>query len=251
VRRAQDLYREGKLTDAIAALQAHLREQPGDERARSFLFELLCFAGEFDRARKQLSTLARDSNDTRLGMTFYFAALTAEAERQAWYEEGPASEPADGSTVSGRCNGRPFTGIRDLDNRLGGSLEFLAVGKYHRIAFSNLARIELSPPARVRDLYWRTASAKTSEQLGSSEIDSILVPVLYPHSYLFDDDRTRLGRTTDFALSSGGAEIPYGQRIFVVGGEEIPLLEIQSLEFEPAPLFQTPEATDREAALNG
>lgn len=232
MRQPQDLYREGKLTEAIESLQAHLREQPGENRARNFLFELLCFAGEFDRARKQLSMLAQDSNDTRLGVSFYFAALTAEAGRQAWYEESATAETANGSAVTGECNGKRFTGIQDLDARLGGALEFLSAGKYHRIAFRNLRRIEICAPTRVRDLYWRTANAETTEQLGSSALDSILIPVLYPHTYLFDDDLTRLGRTTDFAISAAGAEIPCGQRILVVGGEQIPVLEIQSIEFD-------------------
>jgi type VI secretion system protein ImpE len=232
MRQAQDLYRDGKLTEAIASLQAYLREQPGEKRARSFLFELLCFAGEFDRARKQLMVLAEDSNDTRLGVSFYLAALTAESERQSWYDEVPASETADGNTVAGECNGKRFQGIQDLDNRLGGALEFLAAGKYHRIAFRNLKRVEMAAPTRVRDLYWRTANAETTEELGSSELSSILIPVLYPHTYLFDDDLTRLGRTTDFALSAAGAEIPCGQRMLTIGREQIPLLEIQSIEFD-------------------
>jgi type VI secretion system protein ImpE len=235
MRLAQDLYREGKLTEAIESLQAYLREQPGEDRARNFLFELLCFAGEFDRARKQLSVLAQESNDSRLGMAFYFAALTAESERQAWYLETASAGTADGGAVSGECNGRRFTGIRDLDDRLGGALEFLLAGKYHRIAFHSLKRIEMSAPTRVRDLYWRTANAETSEQLGSSALDSVLIPVLYPQTYLFDDDLTRLGRTTDFAVTAGGVEIPYGQRMLVIGGEQIPLLEIQSIEFDDVP----------------
>jgi type VI secretion system protein ImpE len=243
MRRAQDLYREGKLTEAIESLQAYLREQPGETRARNFLFELLCFAGEFYRARKQLAMLAQDSNDTRLGMAFYFAALTAESERQAWYDESPAAAAADGSAVTGQFNGRTFIGISDLDGRLGGALEFLTAGKYHRIAFRNLKRIEMGPPSRVRDLYWRTATAETSEELGSAELDSILIPVLYAHTWRFDDDLTRLGRTTDFAVSPGGAEIPCGQRILIVGGEQVPLLEIESLEFDPP--------ADQEAARNG
>lgn len=234
MRRAQDLYREGKLTEAVESLQAHLREQPADARARTFLFELLCFAGEFERARKQLSALAQESNDTRLGVTYYLAALTAEIDRQSFYEEDAPAEPPDGTSVSGTCNGKPFTGIRDLDSRLDGALEFLAAGKYHRIAFRNLARIEFTAPAQLRDLYWRTARAETTGQLGSTAIESMLVPVLYPHTYLFDDDRTRIGRTTDFALNTSGAEIPCGQRILIVGDEQVPLLEIQSIEFAQA-----------------
>jgi type VI secretion system protein ImpE len=232
MRQAQDLYRQGKLTEAIESLQAYLREQPGETRARSFLFELLCFAGQFDRARRQLSVLAQDSNDARLGIAFYLAALTAESERQEWYEQEPTPAAVNGSAVAGICDGRRFTGIEDLDNRLGGSLEFLAAGKYHRIAFTDLRRIEMIAPTRVRDLYWRAANVETTEELGSSELESILIPVLYPQTWLFDDDQTRLGRTTDFAISEGGTEIPCGQRMLVIGGEQIPVLEIQSIEFD-------------------
>lgn len=245
MRQAQEFYREGKLTEAIDSLQTFLRDKPTEKRARNFLFELLCFAGEFGRARKHLAILAEDSNDTRLGVAFYMAALTAEEERQAWYENpsapaateagSPAGEPLVEVPVTGTCNGKRFTGIQDLDTRLGGFLEFLTAGKYHRIAFRNLKSLEFTAPVRVRDTYWRTANAELGEALDSTQLDSILVPVLYPQTYLFDDDQTRLGRTTDFALTGSGAEIPCGQRILVVGGEQIPLLEIESIEFDDAP----------------
>ncbi len=243
MQRAQELYREGKLTEAISQLQAVLRDKPTDKRARTFLFELLCFAGEFDRARKQLGVLAEETQQTKLGVSFYLAALSAETDRQAWYQlpappvigsagGDSAVGSADGGTVSGVCDGVSFTGIHDLDPRLGGSLEFLTAGKYHRIAFRNLARLEFSPTVRARDAYWRVATLEFSAAMGSNELDSILVPVLYPQTYLFEDDQTRLGRTTDFALSGGGEEIPCGQRILLIGGREVPLLEITSITFD-------------------
>jgi type VI secretion system protein ImpE len=234
MQRAQELYREGKLTEAISSLQAYLRDFPSERRARIFLFELLCFAGEFDRARKQIAVLTEDSNDTKLGAAFYIAALSGETERQSWYEEASAAERSNGEeqVVRGTWNGQRFAGIRDLDSRLGGSLEFLAAGKYHRIAFRNLKRIEMMAPVRVRDLYWRTANLEMSEDLGSSDLESILIPVLYPHTFLFDDDRTRLGRTTDYALSETGVEIPCGQRMLVIGEDQVPVLAIESIEFD-------------------
>src|SRR3954452_2729171 len=103
---AEELYREGKLTEAIASLQALLRDHPGEKRARNFLFELLCFAGEFERARKQLAVLADDSQGSRYGIAFYLAALSGEMERQAYYEGGesaaaptpsPDAEPVKGT----------------------------------------------------------------------------------------------------------------------------------------------------------
>jgi type VI secretion system protein ImpE len=243
MRQAEELYREGKLTEAIQSLQAFLREQPSEKRARNFLFELLCFAGEFERARKQLSILAEDSNESRMGMAYYFAALAAETERQAYYGDRAAPETANASrepsgnseVVGGTSGGEPFSSIRDLDVRLGASLEFLAAGRYHRIAFRNLSSLEIAEPKRLRDLYWLPARAQTTEALGSEELDSILIPVLYPQTYLFDDDVTRLGRTTDWAMADDGAEVPFGQRIWLIDGAEVPLLQVRSLEFSPSP----------------
>jgi type VI secretion system protein ImpE len=47
---ATDLYRAGRLNEAIQALGTALRSDPTDAQRRTFLFELLCFAGEYDRA---------------------------------------------------------------------------------------------------------------------------------------------------------------------------------------------------------
>jgi len=43
----------------MPALLAELRDNPTDARRRTFLFELLCFAGEYERADKQLEVLAQ------------------------------------------------------------------------------------------------------------------------------------------------------------------------------------------------
>src|SRR5438477_11261648 len=54
----QELFRAGRLADASKALSAELCDNPTDVRRRTFLFELLCFAGEYDRADNQLDVLA-------------------------------------------------------------------------------------------------------------------------------------------------------------------------------------------------
>jgi type VI secretion system protein ImpE len=235
---AEELYREGKLTEAIGSLQSFLRDHPSDKRARNFLFELLCFAGEYERARKQLAVLADESQGSRLGIAFYLAALNGEVERQAYYEEpavdqakSPAPSP-ESQPVTGSCNGKPFRGIRDMDPRLGESLEFLAAGKYHRLAYRYLKRLEISAPARVRDLFWLPATMETSAELGGMEYPQVLIPALYPHTYLIDDDQTRLGRATEWAADETGREVPCGQRMLVIGGEEVPVISIRSLEFD-------------------
>ncbi len=49
---SKEIFQAGKLADAIKTLGAEIREIPSDKQRRTFLFELLCFAGEFDRAEK-------------------------------------------------------------------------------------------------------------------------------------------------------------------------------------------------------
>jgi len=79
------LYREGRLREAIKALGEELRSNPLDAKRRTFLFELLLFAGEYDRAEKQLDLLAGASADAAAGTLLYRSALHAERIRQAMF----------------------------------------------------------------------------------------------------------------------------------------------------------------------
>jgi type VI secretion system protein ImpE len=47
---ARELFQAGKLTEAVQALVAEVRDNPTDPKRRTFLFELLCFAGDYDRS---------------------------------------------------------------------------------------------------------------------------------------------------------------------------------------------------------
>ena len=75
---SKELFDAGRLTEAIEAMGAEVRNNPTDARRRTFLFELLCFAGEYDRAEKQLDVLSQDSQAAATGALVYRAALHAE-----------------------------------------------------------------------------------------------------------------------------------------------------------------------------
>src|ERR1700683_2703718 len=79
---ARELFQEGKLNEAVQALGAEVRDNPTDVRRRTFLFELLCFQGEFDRAEKHLHVLAGATPEAQMGAVLYFSALHAERLRQ-------------------------------------------------------------------------------------------------------------------------------------------------------------------------
>src|SRR5262245_16820635 len=52
---ADELLREGKLDEALAALQQQVRAKPADAKLRIFLFQLLAVQGQWERALTQLN----------------------------------------------------------------------------------------------------------------------------------------------------------------------------------------------------
>ena len=62
----QLLLKEGRLGEAIEATGAQLRDDPSNARLRTFLFELLCFAGDYDRAEKHLKILGEGGQDQQV-----------------------------------------------------------------------------------------------------------------------------------------------------------------------------------------
>ena len=60
---AKELYEAGQLDDAISALNDDVRKNPTDRSLRGFLAELLCFAGNPDRADTLLETMLHQDPD--------------------------------------------------------------------------------------------------------------------------------------------------------------------------------------------
>jgi type VI secretion system protein ImpE len=222
----KDLFQAGKLNEAIAALGAEVRDNPTDARRRTFLFELLCFKGEYDRAEKHLNLLADASPDARAGAILYFSALHVERVRQDLFaKKDYPVVPATGSRP-GTLNGQPFETLEDADPRLGPRLELFAAGAYLWIPFEHIESIEIEAPKRLRDLLWAPALVRTGPAFREKELGEVLLPVLAPFSFSHPDDNVKLGRVTVW-----DNELPSGQRMFTVDGEDVPLLEIRKIEF--------------------
>ena len=86
---ARELFQAGKLNEAVQALGAEVRDNPTDVRRRTFLFELLCFQGEYDRAEMHLHVLADAAPDAQMGAILYFSALHAERVRHGVFSHPP------------------------------------------------------------------------------------------------------------------------------------------------------------------
>lgn len=232
---AQQMYQAGRLGGAIDVLSAALRDDPTDVRQRTFLFELLCFAGEFDRAEKQLDFISRSSPDAEMGAFVYRSALHAERLRQdRFLVEDPPVSAAAPAAVSGTLDGQTFSSISDADPRIGARLEVYAAGQYTWIPFAQLASVRMEPPQRLRDLLWIPASVRAAAGAQDLEIGEVLLPALSPLAWRHPDDEVRLGRVTEWEQLADGSESPVGQKLLLIDGEPIPILEVRELEITPA-----------------
>ncbi|HEX4030062.1 MAG TPA: type VI secretion system accessory protein TagJ [Terracidiphilus sp.] len=231
---AQSLYRAGNLQAAIAALGDELKKQPLDAKRRIFLFELLCFAGEYDRAEKHLNVLSDAGPQAAAGAMLYRSALHAERERQTMFASGTLPVRSGHASPSGELNGEKFDGFVDADPRIGAHLEVFIAGSYTWIPFAYIEAIETEPPKRLRDLLWMPAILHTTADFRLQDLGEVLLPVLAPLSWKDSDDAVRLGRTTAWSDDPEYGQLPSGQKLLLCGEEEVPFLEMRKLAFDHA-----------------
>lgn len=229
--RAKELFDAGKVREAEKALSAYVRDHPADVSQRTFLFELLCFSGQYDRAQRQLTALSDSGVQAELGAILYTSALHAEKIRHETFQKQGFSKDSPSQSLRGTLNGKPFQSIRDADPDLGARLEVYAAGAYLWIPFEHIASIEIEPPRRLRDTLWAPAVVRTGPSFKGTELGEVMIPVIYPFSWKNPDESVWLGRSTEWAADDEGNEYPSGQKLLQVDGEEVPFLEIRSIEF--------------------
>jgi type VI secretion system protein ImpE len=260
---AKALLDAGKLGEAIEELTREVRAHPADASLRTFLFEVLCFAGEWDRAEKQLDAIAHQTVKTEVGAQVYRNNLKAERDRQKLYSDGlhphflneppgyvdlhlaainrlregslaEARETLDRAeeqrpALSGTFNGTPFEDFRDWDDVLGPVLEVIFNGQYTWLPFEQITRMEIGAPKTLRDLMWTSARVQARD----GTIGEVYIPALYAGSHQSQNDQVRLGRMTDWKRVSDDLSLAVGLRLFLVDGEDKSLFEARSVEFEP------------------
>ncbi len=91
---SSDLYRSGKLHAAIEAAIGEVKQKPSDVPSRFFLAELLCFAGDLDRADKQLEVLSKQDTQSAMMVSLFRQLIRGEIARQQVFQEGRAPEIA-------------------------------------------------------------------------------------------------------------------------------------------------------------
>ncbi|MCI0389612.1 MAG: hypothetical protein MOB07_12745 [Acidobacteria bacterium] len=261
---AKELFDTGKLTAAIEELTREVKSNPTDMARRTFLFELLCFAGEWDRAEKQLEVIGSQDVKTEAGVQVYQDNIEAERARRKFFNDGlqpnflakppdyvllhlsAVSQIREGNypgardlldqaeeqrpAMQGKLNDQPFQDFRDADDLVGPVLELIVQGKYTWFPFEHIQRLEVKPPARLRDLMWTSAQIETTDAIGGFA-GEVFIPALYAGSFEHADDLVRLGRMTDWRKISDELATGAGLRLFQVDHEDLALFDAQTIEF--------------------
>lgn len=257
------LFEAGRLADAVPAAIEAVKKQPTDKAARAFLAELFCFAGDLERADKQLETLSQQDPQSLIGFQIFRQLIRAETYRAQCFEEGAvpeflfepseglklhlkacialrAGDPAEAATllaqaesqrphVSGVCDGVPFDDLRDLDDVTASFFEVAAAnGKYYWVPIERVEAITFQPAKRASDLIWRAAKLSVAE---GPEGD-VFFPAIYPATRQKGDDQLRLGRGTSWFGGEGSPVQGLGLRTFMLGDRDKTILELREIKFQ-------------------
>ena len=257
---AADLLEAGRLTDAVTALNGILKNNPTDVQRRVFLAELLCFAGNVDRADRMLDVVADQDPAAGVAIALFRQLLRGEKSREEVFQQGRVpdflSDPAEhiqaqlrgvaalregdtaGATAAleeaeslrpptaGEIDGQAFDDMRDVDDVTGPVFEVVtSTGKYFWVPIDRVNLVEFRKPERTRDLYWRRALMEVE---GGPD-GEVFLPAIYPTEPDPDDERIRLGRATDWIGEAPTRGV--GQRTFLIGDAAVPIMEIGAIEF--------------------
>jgi type VI secretion system protein ImpE len=257
-----ELFQQGQLGAAIEALNQELKSHPTDAERRTFLFELLCFAGDYDRARKQLDVITQQSSGSEWATQVYGNILVAENKRSRLLTHSLAPEfltdPPDyvhglldavnrlreGNArkahqvlqqvdqerprLRGTANGRAFEDFRDCDDLFAPVLELIIVQDYVWVPLEKIRELEVAAPERPRDLIWspvRIGLDDSSQRRG-------YLPNRYVGSAAHPDEQIKLGRMTDWLEDESGTVRGVGQRLFLAGDECLPVLEARAVQMQ-------------------
>jgi len=262
----EDDVRQGRLEQALAAVQAAIRKAPAESKHRVLMFQLLSIMGDWERAMTQLNVVADLDAKTLPMVQTYRAVLKCEELRAevfagkrspllfgeparwtallvqslALAAEGKSAEANalhaeafnEAPGTAGKIDGQPFEWLADADTRLGPILEAIVDGKYYWIPFTNLSAVNIDKPADLRDLAWIPAYLK----LGNGGEIVAMIPTRYPGSEASTDSAIRLARKTEWTTSgTDGTSTGLGLRTLATDQGDYPLLEVRSIEFASSP----------------
>jgi type VI secretion system protein ImpE len=257
------LFRDGKLSEALTAANAAVKASPTDLGQRVLLAELLLFAGNLERADVILDAAGQIDPSAMMVVAEFRQLLRAETARRQLYRDGRVPEflgepePTERAALAafvalragdlaeaaakaeeaetlrerrpGTAGNKAFDDFRDASDLHAGFVETLtSTGKYFWVPVSRIETMLFHPPKRPRDLAWRRCSMSVT---GGPDGD-VYIPVTYFAETDTTDEAHRLGRETSWTEEGQGPVQGIGQRVFLVGDEDIGIMDLESVEFD-------------------
>jgi len=255
------LFNSGKLAEAISLAKKEVKGSPTDINARWILCELLAYTEDLELIIDHLNLIEQQDNELGFSTLQFGALVQAESHRRAVFKG--ETIPSVVSSVDenlearikslnslldedltstaetineiedsriplpGTCNGKPFDDLFDLDHLLTDVIEFYSTDcNYYWHSMSEIKKIEFDSPERIRDLLWRRVNIQFSE--GNPGV--VFMPMLYPGSYLSNNEFLKTGRESEWR-ENGGLSSGIGSRVFRFGDFDSTLRNLNTISF--------------------
>jgi len=256
----QTLLRTDKLDEAISYLNGEVKNNPKAIDRRAQLAELLCVAGNLERADTVLNAISDIDPGAMVGVALFRQLVRAEQARQQFYSEGRLPEfvvkpdvlielelraaiaAREGARAelaklvaqreearvpcAGVADGAAFDDFRDLDDLTAAHLEVLtSTGKYFWIPVAAVESIELRKPESQRDLLWRRGQLAVADGPDGE--------VFFPSIYVAKNSTAgeRPGHVTEFDEPAERVAFGRGLRTFLVGETSKTIRELGRVTF--------------------
>jgi len=252
----------GRLNDAVQSALNTVKSHPSDIPARTFLFELSCFSGDWERAEKQIDVIGHQDSKAMMSSMIYRQSFKAERDRMKFFSDGekPAAPmpPPDyvedllranelireAKTAEARqmldqvdtnrpafpctVNGEEFGNFRDYNDSTMCVFEVIIKDLYVWLPFEQVKTINFLERKSLRDVFWPHAEVEMTNGTNGE----MFVPSLYANSWRNEDDQVRLGRTVDWRNAGDDIYIGEGSKLFTMDGTDKSILDIKTIEFK-------------------
>lgn len=252
---------EGDLAGAVSAAIELVKKSPTDVAARTFLFELSLFSGEWDRADKQLDTLGHQDATAAIGTLLFRQNIASERARINLFEHSTLPETVSeapeyvkdllraidsvrrGETAVARelldkveedrpafrvkVDGVEYEDFRDHNDLTMCVFEAFIKDGYFWLPFENIVSIEFLEKKSLRDIFWPQVKVELTDGSGGE----MFLPSMYVNSWKSGDDQIRLGRASDWRDLGDDVFVGEGTKMFWMDGTDKAVLDISKIEF--------------------
>lgn len=252
---------ESDLGGAISAAIETVKKEPTNVSARTFLFELSCFSGDWERAEKQLDAIGHQDPNAGIGSLIYRQNFKCERDRANVFEHSSRPEFVSGvpdyvedlvkavdlvrrgETAAARetldkveeerpafsvtINETQYADLRDYNELTMCVFEAFVKDTYVWLPFEQVVSIEFLERKSLRDIYWPQAQI----ELTNGTSGEMFFPSLYTNSWKNGDDQVRLGRSVDWLDLGDDVFVGEGSRVFQAGDTDVPALDVKTIVF--------------------